>query len=179
MFSEPEISIANPALLRYNEASFFLSCFRTSCGPPHDSYFEMIAYIDAFLFCLISVEDMLSEERKKLLRKKAVFKFLKAARNITGHHTILASPNQHGEYVRPFSRAIIELPQSASARLRIKIKEFRDLFETAAKIYPSGRSGFKHAKHYLESFEAKGLQVIYIEDVLMEGLNAVRDVLDL
>jgi len=176
MLTEAQISDTHPALLRYHEARFFLSRFLASCGPPRDSYFEMISYFDAFLFCLISVEDMVSEEQKQRLRSKDVFSFLKAARNLTSHHSVLASPNQRGQYVRPFSRLINE-GQQASARLRVTINEFRQVFELATCNWPRSREGFQAAEPYLAALEARGTQDIFLEDVMQEGLDAVREVL--
>lgn len=103
ILTEPELAASTPVSLRLAEAEYFLSQFRAHCGPPRDSYFLMICYLDAFLFSLVSVEDIISRKRKKL-NECLVFKFLKAARNVTTHQLVLAAPSRQGEHTRPFSR---------------------------------------------------------------------------
>ena len=180
MLNETQISNTRPALLRYYEAEFFMSRFLASCGPEtiRDSYFKMISYFDAFLFCLISIEEMVSDEQKRRLRSNNVFSFLKAARNLTTHHSVLASPNQHGQYIRPFSRQINEGPQ-ASAHLCITIDKFRQVFQLAATNWPRSRAGFQSANAYLDVLEARGTQKIFLEKIMQEGLVAVQEVLGL
>jgi len=58
MLSEAEISTVNPVVLRWHEAAFFLAQYEAASGPPKDSYFAMISYLDAFLRALASVREL-------------------------------------------------------------------------------------------------------------------------
>lgn len=177
MINEHEISKTDPAFLRYLEAEYLCGQFLDSCGPPLDSYFQMILYFDAFLFCFVSIEEMVSPEKKKGLNQLDIFKFFKAARNVTTHHSILAAPVQKGEFVRGVLRDINEstggsLP-IASARFKVNTENFRKIFSLAAKKWPHGK-GFQAGEEYLNRIEANGSSKVYIEDIMAEGLRAVR-----
>jgi len=67
---ETEIPEQHPATPRYKEAEYFLSQFIKNCGPPIDSYFLMVCYFDAFLFALVSIEEMLSKDTRTVLQEK-------------------------------------------------------------------------------------------------------------
>lgn len=114
--------------------------------------------------------------QKKKLKAKDVFKFFKAARNVTTHHSVLAAPKQKGQYVRPFSRLVSEGVQS-SARLRITTQEFLSVFSVAAKNWPSSKKGFQDAKPYLKILERRGSEEIFLEDVMEEGIRIVEEIL--
>jgi hypothetical protein len=77
MLDENQVSKSSPAELRLHEAVFFYNRFRDACGPPRDSYFEMISFFDAFLFALTSIEEMLSPTDKSKLHATDVFMFLR------------------------------------------------------------------------------------------------------
>jgi hypothetical protein len=181
MIDEHEISKTDPAFFRYLEAKYLCGRFLDSCGPPRDSYFQMILYFDAFLFCFVSIEEMVSPEEKKGLNQLDIFKFLKAARNVTTHHSILAAPIQKGEFVRGVSRDINENTGGsqpiASARFRVNTENFRKTFSLAAKKWPRNKSGFQAGEKYLNRIEANGGSRVYFEDIMAEGLRAVRKTL--
>lgn len=178
MLNEQAITQADPVLLRYKEAQYLYVKFEAACGPPRDSYFEMIVYFDAFLFCFVSIEEMVSKEIKEKLNDLDVFKFLKAARNVTTHHSVLAAPNQKGEFVRPFFRAIDESKVgNASARLRIDVEQFGQIFSLAAELWPCGKKVFQAGAESLRRIEASGGKELFIEDVMGDGLQAISKML--
>ncbi len=183
MLNEQQISQADSALLRYTEAKYLHGQFRAHCGPPRDSYFHMIVYFDAFLFCFISIEEMINEESSNSLNSKDVFKFLKAARNVTTHHSILAAPPgaQTAGFQRPFGRigdvSIGVSHPYGSAKLQVNLDVFERVFDTAADRWPRGRASFAAGKAYLTRKQSEGLSEIFIEDVMKEGLQAVAEVL--
>lgn len=176
--TEQEISTSEPAYLRFNESQYLHDCFVDSCGPPRDSYFKMIVYFDAFLFTFISIEEIVTDEKKMILNNLSVFKFLKAARNITTHHSVLAAPNQAREFERPFSRIIQDGNTGiASANLRVRIKKFREIFALARDRYPRGARGFQESEAYLCQLEEDGKDNVFIEKTMSEGLRSVSNVL--
>jgi hypothetical protein len=87
--SEMAMSKLTSAQLRLEEAKYLYMQFRTSCGPPTDTYFLMAVYFDSYLFSLISVEDILPAGKDEV-RNVPEFAFLKALRNISAHHSVLA-----------------------------------------------------------------------------------------
>src|SRR5712692_11385221 len=102
--NESEMSKATTAELRLGAAQYFYTQYLKHCGPPLDSYFLMVNYFDAFLFALTSIEEMIDQHSKKALRANQTFRFLKALRNITTHHSVLAAAVGNAKFPRPFSR---------------------------------------------------------------------------
>jgi hypothetical protein len=183
MLNEQQISQAEPAFLRFNEAKYLYHQFITHCGPPADSYFHMIAYFDSFLFCLISIEEMVPDGKRNILHLKDVFRFLKAARNVTTHHSILAAPPgaQTVGFQRPFGRVISSslggTQLNDSARLKINLDVFRRVFDTAAVKYSRAKRSFEAGQDYLTRKESEGQTEIFIEEVMNEGIQAVAQAL--
>lgn len=169
---EQQILKSEPVCLRYEGARHLYEKFIDSCGPPRDSYFHMITYFDGFLFSYVSIEEMIDEHTKKRLNELDVFKFLKAARNITTHHSILAAPKQRGDFERPFSRIINDGNTGiTSARLQVRIEKFRQIFTMAAQIFPGGKRAFQESEEYLQRIEATGADNVFIDAIMLEGLE--------
>jgi hypothetical protein len=176
--NEKQISESEPVCLRFKGAQHLYEKFIESCGPPRDSYFHMITYFDAFLFSYVSIEEMIDKDEKTKLNELDVFKFLKAARNITTHHSVLAAPNQAGDFERPFSRVINDGNTGiASAKLRVRIEKFREMFTIAMQKYPRGAKGFQESEAYLLRIETTGADSIFIEEVMLEGLESAASIL--
>lgn len=179
MLTEIDIMNLSPSQLRYEEARFFLSAFIRHCGPPVDSYFGMVACFDAFLFCFVSIEELVTPTQKNTLNAQPVFKFLKAARNVTTHRSVLASPVQKGGYERPFYRVIREETgtRSASARLCVSIEGFRNLFATVGADRIQEQPTLDAAEDYLKDLAARGIEELSIQGVSQEGLEVVARLL--
>ena len=176
---EQQISKSEPVCLRYEEARHLYEKFIDSCGPPSDSYFHMITYFDAFLFLYVSIEEMMDEPTKKRLNELDVFKFLKAARHVTTHHSILAAPNQRGEFERPFSRIIDDGNTGITfAGLRVRIEKFRQIFTLAAQIFEKGKRAFQESEEYLQRIEAAGAEDLFIDVIMLEGLEGAAKILN-
>lgn len=179
VMNEQEVSKSEPVVLRFRGSQCLYRKFIESCGPPRDSYFHMITYFDAFLFAYISIEEMTDNDIKNSLNRLDVFKFLKAARNITTHHSILAAPNQQGGFERPFSRVMEDGNTGiTTARLRIKIEKFREIFDLAARKYPRARKGFEDSEEYLKRIEASGNGNVFIDAIMLEGIECAAKVLN-
>lgn len=164
------------AQLRYREAEFFYSQFIANSGPPRDSYFHMICYFDAFLFALVSVEEMIDDTAKSHLRGIDVFRFVKALRNITMHHSVLAAPQPGAKFERPFSRHISESiggVSEAPAELAIRYDIFRGIFDAIETERPFEKKNLKAVRKYLSKLENRA-QPVFLEPVLLDALNAVK-----
>jgi hypothetical protein len=172
MLDETQISRLSAAELRLYEAVYFYQRFRDACGPPKDSYFAMISLFDAFLFVLISIEEMVSPSDKNRLHSSDVFKFFKAARNVTTHHSVLAAPNQSGGFVRPFSRNIREVDGLGSAELRIDVAKLTAGFSVAAANFPRGANVFQAGITYLSNRLAPQIDLVA---EMKDGLLAVKN----
>ena len=179
--NEIELSTAGPPKVRLKEAVFFRDKFITACGPPLDSNFEMIVYFDAFLFTIVSIEEMVERRERQKLQASDVFLFLKAARNVTTHHSVLAAPNQPKGFAHPLPRQITEHVGGAEpfayARFVVSTDNFRAVFRHAAASYPQGRRNFELGECYLDLVDQRGKKEFYLEDVMQEGIDAVADIL--
>jgi hypothetical protein len=173
---ETEMATLTAAQLRYREAEYFYSQFIANSGPPCDSYFKMVCYFDAFLFALVSVEEMIDKSDQDRLRAIDVFRFVKALRNTTMHHSVLAAPQPGAKFERPFSRHISESiggDPEASAMLSIRYDIFRGIFDTIEAERPSEKYTLNAARYYLSKLESQS-QPIFLESVLLDALSAVK-----
>ena len=174
---EQQVTKSEPAHFRFHEAKTLYENFLQSCAPPHDSHFHMITYFDAFLFLYVSIEEMVDKNTKNKLHQLNVFSFLKAARNVTTHHSILAFPNQRRGFERPLSRHISNGETgNISAKFRVRSEKFREVFDLAGKRFPRGEEGFRKGWKYLENLEARKGD-IFLEDVMLEGLEGAARIL--
>ena len=168
---EAALYALSPAKLRCHEAERFLELFVKSCGPPRDSYFEMICYSDAFLFALISVEEMVDAKTKSKLHGKPMFRFLKALRNITTHHSNLSLASSGSKFPRPFVRHIKDSVES-SARLCFKFEVLRKIFDLIEKERPKDKNALNHARIFVNSLEGLG-KPVFLENVFADGLDCI------
>jgi len=179
MLSQNEAALTSltPPQLRACEAERFLQLYLESCAPPHDSYFDMICHSDAFLFTLISVEEMVDSQCHGRIGGIPVFRFLKALRNITTHHSVLASAAPDSKYPRPFSRLITDGDRGiASARLFFNFPVLREVLDALELERPWEKKYFDCAREYISGLEASNSRV-FLESPFAEGLSAVRGVL--
>lgn len=87
-----QLSQISPAALRLAEADFVLRMFREATKARHDeTRFLLTTYFDAFLFCYVSIEEMVEEASlKSKIQAIPIFSFFKALRNIATHHCVLS-----------------------------------------------------------------------------------------
>ena len=176
---EIEISTALPARLRYSHAEYFRNQYIIHCGPPIDSYWLMIGYFDAFLFSLASVYDMADRPVQIQLEKIDSFRFFKALRNITAHHSILAATVSGNKFPPPFSRILslsIGGPRDDSARMFLRLDQLRDILDAVELERPSEKRNIDAARNYISQLESKGTK-LYLENLMTEALSAVNAVL--
>jgi len=117
----------SPAQFRCKQAECMLDLYVESKGEAYDSYFDMNCFLDAFLFMLVSVEDIAPPNVSANFRKEPAFVFLKQLRNLTTHHAIAAGSIQGSKFLRPLSRDSLRewrrwaaLLQSWSARKGVR-----------------------------------------------------------
>lgn len=167
-------------LFRFAEADYFFSRFVESCGPPSDSYFRMVCYFDAFLFTLISIEEMVAEDVKKKLNSKPVFKFLKAMRNISTHHSVLGAALSDSKFPRPFYRVInasIGGPPNDSSRLNLRFDILKQIFQAIEKERPSEKKNLTIARKHIAEREFQSPGEFPLVDEMKSGLDEVRSIL--
>ena len=177
---EQSMTAASPPVMRFKEAEYFHSQFLKNCGPPRDSYFLMVCYFDAFLFTLISVEEMVSACAKKQLLACNEFRFLKALRNISSHHSVLGAALTDSKFHRPFSRVISENIgglQIASSRLKLRFDVLHTIFDAVQKERPSEANTLNIARTFLQELEKQKIQEVFLEELMKRGLEAVSAIL--
>jgi hypothetical protein len=136
----------------------------------------MVCYFDSFLFSIVSVEEMVDATTKETLRNIDVFRFVKALRNITGHHSVLAGQQSGTKFIRPFNRHIVDGDdRHASSNLAISYDNFRTIFNAVEAEWPREKPTLDVARSFLSKIEA-GPQPVYIERVLRDALDAVAAV---
>jgi len=177
---EQSMSAASPSRLRFAEAEYFHTQFLKNCGPPVDSYFLMVCYFDAFLFALISVEEMVSDAAKDHLRANSEFRFLKALRNISSHHSVLGAALSDSKFPRPFLRVISVSAGGApndSSRLKFRFDVLRSIFDAVEAECPQESRTLSVARAFLQELEDRKVQEVFLEDLMTRGLEAVREIL--
>jgi len=173
---EIEMAPLSTPQLRHREASYFCSEFIAHCGPPYDSYFHMVCYFDAFLSALTSVEEMVDDASKAKLRGSDRFRFIKALRNISTHHSVLASSQLDSKFIRPFTRHIFNSvgdTQASSGNLAINYDRFRVMFDAIEAERPSEKHTIAVAKSHLSALEARP-QPVFLEQIMHESLAEVE-----
>lgn len=180
MLTEQELSQASPARIRLKESEYLYRQFLSYCGPPVNSYFPMNVYLDAFLFCSVSIEEMVPKDLGEKLNSTDVFKFLKAARNATTHHSPLAAPAgaQTLGFLRPFNRHVSESVGKgpSSSRLCLNVKAFEEVFELAAAKYRKGSKTLQAGKNYLSRLDSEK-ENVFIEGIMRDALKTIQKII--
>ncbi len=166
--------------LRIEEADYFYSQFLKHCGPPADCYFLVVCYFDAFVFALVSIEEMVPDGAKEQIRACSEFRLFKALRNITTHHSVLCAAVADAKFPRPFSRkvsATVGGCPDGSSRLSMRFDILRGIFDAVEKEWPPERRTLEMARACLQDLENRNVDSVFLEDVMAQGLNVVRGVL--
>lgn len=175
---EETLSKTPPALLRLTHAEYFREEYVRHSGPPMDSYWLMVGYFDAFLFSLAPVQNMASPTVRDKLDGIPAFRFFKALRNVTTHHSVLAASVSGNKFPRPFSRHVrvaMDGPPSDSSRLIFRLDVLRQILDAVAKERRSEKNNVEIAKSYINELEARQGDV-FLEDIMSEALTAVKSV---
>ncbi|MCB1569806.1 MAG: hypothetical protein KDI72_01790 [Xanthomonadales bacterium] len=173
---EISLSKLTPAALRLSHAEYFLDQYRAHMGPPIDSYWLMIGYFDAFLFALASVFDMSDRRLRGKFKGNQPLSFFVALRNITAHHSVLASSGLGSKFARPFSRAVglsAGGPPNDSSRLFFRLDVLERILDAVLIEWPKAEKNVKAAKRHIEMLRRQPGR-IYIEDQMQHALEAAR-----
>ena len=199
------------AALRYHQARYFLERFKEACGTsstPRESSFHWIAYSDAFLMALVSLQDLVGlKKRARLLQgayrtytkhggkppkdyKANVFLVLKLMRNQTIHECVFASPRLKTR-AKPSVTRIINVSvgghnPGAWVQPRILAKTMRRVLRRAMRRPKKAKSSVplpwddvEETRRYLNQLKKRGIEEIALHAIFDEGLAFVKGVCEL
>lgn len=180
MTSADDFLKLNPSELRLREASFLVDRFFEACNAEHnDTLFLMTTYFDSFLFCFVSIEEMVSSEQRVALRESNLFRFIKALRNISTHHSILTG-SKTNRFPRPIARILsvgVGCVPKQNAEFYIKDKTLHEIFDKILDKRPQEKHNIPPAKKFLKE-RAENKERILISELLCESIELVKVVLE-
>ena len=173
--NEVELPKLSAPSLRLAQAKYHHRKYIEHCGPPRDDLFLMITYLDAFLATIVSIEELLPKSEKKQLRLIPEFMFMVALRNLTTHHSVIATRTEPvAKFPRLFKRKV-----SMQVGGREEISEAKFLFdgesfrETLITLQgdDNAKRWVPNALSAVETLELKG--PVDFDAVLAEGIDRV------
>ncbi len=163
--------------LRWAEAEYFLNQYISNTGP-HDSYFLMICYLDAFLYTLISIEELVNQSVRNELHQKDAFLFLKALRNTNAHHIVLGARLKDSKFSHPVTPDItIDESPYTFTELRLEFDGLRQIFTAIEKQRPGEKRTLDGARRFMALLESQNRNTDVIENFMREGLDEVASIL--
>ena len=171
-----DVSQFSPPALRLAQARRFLALFTQASRPNGDCWFDMAMHFDAFLFCFVSIEEMVAPTTKSHLQSIESFKFFKALRNITTHHSIIAGASPAAKFPRPLVRAIpvsVGAIETEPVEFKLKPDTLRFIFDEVLKIRPCEQKTIDAARLHLSKLEITG-QDIYIRHVMATAISEIE-----
>jgi len=176
---------ARPIQVRLGEAHFFLERFVEACSPPASGGVSPVAYGDAFLWALVSCEDLVSEHKRNTLRSSHAFCLLKALRNLTVHRSVILALRQRGGARKPFVRSVtytVGGPPRGQLIYQLRIDRVRQCFNNLLrrernsnkKRHARSVRAVREARCYLSALKKAGRDSVPLQDVFREGLEAVQ-----
>ena len=171
-----DVSQLSPAALRFAQAQRFLHLFNEASKPNGDCWFDMAMHFDAFLFCLVSVEEMIPDASKSQLQAIESFKFFKALRNITTHHSIVAGAHPAAKFPRALVRTIplsVGAIETEPVEFKLKPDILRFIFDEVLRERPGETRTIDAARSYLTKLEGSHGK-IYIRHVMAAVLADVQ-----
>lgn len=175
LLTESDMQDSSPAQLRLSHARYFAEQYLSQNGPPVDSYWLMVGHFDAFLFSLASVYDMAAPTGKAALNASPLFRFFRALRNVTTHHSVLAASIPGNKFLRPFNREIMTAIgyQNDSSRLRLNLAQLRSVLDAVLQERLGETKNIEAARQYVDQLEAQGGKE-YLEDLMAQALTETR-----
>ncbi len=178
---EVDMAALKTGKLRWKEAEYFLEQYIKHCGPPIDSYFHMVCYLDAFLFSLVSVEEVVDDSVCGNMRKKDSFLFLKALRNTNAHHIILGIGLEDSKFSSPIARVLsisVGRNPNNSSKLKFRFDELRQIFSSIETERPGrDKATLDGARRFMTAMEAQNRGADFIESFMHDGLNDIKALL--
>lgn len=173
--SASEFAEMSAALLRFAEAKYLFEQFKAARSSEiNQGLFLLTVYFDSFLFCLVSVEEMVDSSARDKLRVTPSFLFFKALRNITTHHSVLSGLK--GKFPRPISRIVsigvgykVDFPE----QFFLLPERLREIFDRILLERPNEKRTITAARSYLDRLETAGNQIM-ITDLMESVLTDVE-----
>ena len=155
-----------PAALRLAEVKFIFERFKDSGKADHNStLFLMTTYFDAFLFCLVSIEEMTSGTERDTIRELKVFRFFKALRNITTHHSVLTGIRD-SKFPRPIARIVsiaVGCQVEDAAKFFVIPEKLHFIFDEIVKERPREKRTIDSARDFLVELSNSGKDILVAE----------------
>ncbi|MHB1579109.1 MAG: hypothetical protein ACYCTK_08615 [Acidithiobacillus ferrooxidans] len=152
-------------MLRLTEAKYLFDQFKSARNAePNHGLFLLTVYFDAFLFCLVSIEEMVDTTTRDNLRAIPSFLFFKALRNIATHHSVLSGIN--GKFDRPISRIAsvgVGCSVEFSEQFFLLPDKLRAIFDAVLKERPSEKLTVEAARNYLSQLEASDTTIMLVD----------------
>ena len=153
-------------LLRLTEARYLFDQFKSARNAePNHGLFLLTVYFNSFLFCLVSIEEMVdTATRSKSVRATSFFLFFKALRNIMIHPQRLFR-GQRGKFPRLISR-IVSVGVGCSVELSVAITlppDSESHIDTVATERPRETRTIEAAQSYLSILEAAGQKIMVVD----------------
>ena len=163
--SATEFSEMTPAQLRLAETQHLFEQFKAARNAEvNHGIFLLTTYFDALLFCLVSIEEMISADRKQALRSIDSFVFFKALRNIATHHSVLSGVK--GKFERPISRIVsvgIGCTVAFSEQFFLAPEKLEAIFDSVLQEWPGERRTIDIARRYLSSLKQRGRDIMLVD----------------
>jgi hypothetical protein len=170
-----QMSKLSPAEARLAESSFVLEKFTEASKASHnETLFLLTAYFDAFLFCYISIEEMVGDPQlKSRIQSIPIFSFFKALRNIATHHCVLAGVQ--GKFPSPITR-IVKIGGRENAVFCVVPDKVEYIFSEIIKIFPPEGRTIKSAREFLASRVAQGGDIL-VHELMRCAIESVENLL--
>ncbi|WP_295432378.1 hypothetical protein [uncultured Thiodictyon sp.] len=155
------------------EAEFFLERLKEAgTADYNDTLFLMTAYFDAFVFCYVSIEEMLSDPKKEALRELSIFRFFKALRNISTHHSILTGIRD-SKFERPISRVVsvgVGCHVAETAKFFLLPDKVHVIFDALLLERPKEKYTIDPARTFLDEI-SRSNDTIYLTNLMQRALS--------
>lgn len=173
MLSATEFAGLSPSKLRLKEAEFFLEQLKNAGTIDHNAtLFQMTAHFDAFLFCYVSIEEMLPAFNREKLKSIGVFRFFKALRNISTHHSILTGIKD-SKFERPIGRVLqigVGCHVIETAKFFLLPDKLRSIFDALLIERPRDKNIIDAARLFLDDI-ANSKQQIFLVELMQVALT--------
>lgn len=174
--SVTDFTCLTPAALRLAEARFLFERLKDSGRADHDStLFLMTTYFDSFLFCLVSIEEMITDTQRDSIRSIPVFRFFKALRNITTHHSVLTGIKD-SKFPRPITRIVsigVGCQVDDAAKFCVIPEKLHFIFDEIVKERPGERKTIEFARAFLNDLSDSGRDIL-VADLMQLAITEIE-----
>lgn len=132
----------------------------------------MTTYFDAFLFCYVSIEEMVEESQKDKLRALGVFRFMKALRNISTHHSVLTGIKD-SKFQRPIARVVsigVDCKVPETAKFFVHPDRLNEIFDAILVERPFEVRTVEPARDFLRE-RSKSASTLYVADLMKMAIS--------